>query len=160
MSNLSTEDLLARSPARAQFGQQAPYQLSLPGGDDDDDDDDIHPERRSPPKVVVPAIAAGVAATALVGAAMAGRGESRERSPLSKQFPPHQQQQASNVPVPDTAFSPIVERGDGLRDGEMPPPPIPKWYSPPPPTGGSHPPQLGHPQHQAEVGLLHPGRQV
>lgn len=28
---LSSEDLLARSPARSQFGQQAPYQLRLPG---------------------------------------------------------------------------------------------------------------------------------
>jgi hypothetical protein len=28
---LSSEDLLARSPARGQFGQQAPYQLRLPG---------------------------------------------------------------------------------------------------------------------------------
>ena len=161
MSKLSTEDLLARSPARAQFGQQAPYQLSLPGGGDDDDDDDIPPERRSPPKTVVPAVTAGVAATVLAGEAMACRRESRERSPLSQQFPPHQQQQASNVPVPETAFSPIADRGDGLRGGEMPPPPIPKWSSPPTPTaGGVHPPQLEHLQHQHGVGLLHPHEQV
>lgn len=163
MSNLSTEDLLARSPARAQFGQQAPYQLSLPGGDDDYDDydhDDIPPERRSPPKPAVPAIAAGVTGIALAGVAVARRKESRERSPLSQQFPPHQQQQASNIPVPETAFSPIADRGDGLRGGEMPPPPIPKWSSPPTPIGGLHPPQQGNPQHQAGVGLLHPGEQV
>lgn len=34
---LSTEDLVARSPARSQFGQQAPYQLALPPGDAEDD---------------------------------------------------------------------------------------------------------------------------
>lgn len=163
MTNLSTEDLLARSPARAQFGQQAPYQLSLPVGDnddDDDDDDDIIPERRSPHKSAVPVTATGVAATALAGAAIAGRRESRERSPLSQQFPPHQQQQASNVPVPETAFSPIADRGDGFKGGETPPPLIPKWSSPPTPTGGVRPPQLGHPQHQVGVGLLHTDGQV
>ncbi len=43
---LSQEVLVARSPARAQFGQQAPYQLALPGGDDEDEEEEEEEERR------------------------------------------------------------------------------------------------------------------
>lgn len=147
-SNLSTEDLLARSPARAQFGQQAPYQLSLPGGDDDDEMDSPH-SRRSPSNALVETVALGAAP-------VAGYRDSRGNasSPLREL---HQHLGPNNVPLPDTTFSPIADRG--VRGADIPPPPIPKWSAPPTPTGEVHNVQLGHPQHHAAAGLLHPGRQ-
>jgi hypothetical protein len=52
---LSSEDLLARSPARPQFGQQAPYQLTLPEPDHDSETEDeplpVAPRAAPAPKV-------------------------------------------------------------------------------------------------------------
>lgn len=116
---LSREDLLARSPAREQPGQQRPYQLSLP---EDAEDRDPRPMSlsKSPPIISPP---------------------SSTRSPqnigqpqLKKQHDAIQRLQQpvlrhpespAGYPLPDDAvFSPINE---AARD--IPPPPPPKWPS-------------------------------
>lgn len=99
---LSMEDLLARSPARPQFGQQAPYQLSLPGGDEEE----YSPHARRMPKsnplrkdtVPLPGYAGAQAA-----------------SPTPAPHP-------SAYPLPDSVFSPINEQAQ-----DFPPPPPPTW---------------------------------
>lgn len=105
------EDLLARSPARAQFGQQAPYQLSLPGGDEEE----YSPHARRMPKSnplrkdTIPLPGYSGAQTAL---------------PTSTPHP-------SAYPLPDSVFSPINAQAQ-----DFPPPPPPKW---PGGTTSSHP---------------------
>jgi hypothetical protein len=128
---LTNEDLVARSPARPQFGQQAPYQLSLPdenAGNDERDRplpaDKSVPSERQPP---------------LNGKLHMEKDLPTERNlPVERMFPPagniNTNQQAANpslrhplspatYPLPEHApFSPINPKAD-----QIPPPPPPKW---------------------------------
>lgn len=117
---LSREDLLARSPAREQPGQQRPYQLSLP---EDGNDRDHRPNRlsKSPP-VISPS-----------GSMRSPQSQSNAQTPVKKHDAIQRLQQPvlrhpespAGYPLPDDAvFSPINE---AARD--VPPPPPPKWPS-------------------------------
>ncbi|OBT60441.1 hypothetical protein VE03_10546 [Pseudogymnoascus sp. 23342-1-I1] len=81
---LSSEDLLARSPARGQFGQQAPYQLRLPG------DEEMRRERgRQAAEALRQAEDARIAAEAVMRAEAAGMVEPpREERTLVAPAPP------------------------------------------------------------------------
>ena len=118
---LSREDLLARSPAREQPGQQRPYQLSLP---EDEEDRDHRPNRlsKSPP-ILSPASSTRPAKNPNIA-----------QPQIKKQHDPIQRLQQpvlrhpdspAGYPLPDDAvFSPVNE---AARD--IPPPPPPKWPS-------------------------------
>lgn len=120
---LSREDIVARSPARPQFGQQAPYQLSLPDENPDDDEQDrplrndknVPSERQLPlggkphgdnkSERTLPPITSINTAPQLLNPIL--------RHPLSP----------ATYPLPeDSLFSPINPEAD-----QIPPPPPPKW---------------------------------
>lgn len=128
---LSSEDLVARSPARPQFGQQAPYQLSLPDECADNykrdrplpGDKDVPSERQLPSN----------------GKPQFDKGPPADRSLRTERaLPPTAtittSQQFSNptvrhplspatYPLPEhTPFSPVNPEAD-----QIPPPPPPKW---------------------------------
>ncbi|KAG0650242.1 hypothetical protein D0Z07_3126 [Hyphodiscus hymeniophilus] len=114
---LSREDLLARSPAREQLGQQRPYQLSLP-----EDEGDRDPRPTSLPKS--PPVVSPLSST---------RSPPSQAQQIMKQHDTIQRLQQPMIrhpespagyPLPDDAFSPINE---AVRD--IPPPPPPKWPS-------------------------------
>ncbi|KFY45559.1 hypothetical protein V494_00896, partial [Pseudogymnoascus sp. VKM F-4513 (FW-928)] len=80
---LSSEDLLARSPARGQFGQQTPYQLTLPG------EEEMKRERsRKAAEALRQAEDARIAAEAVMRAEEAGMAPPREELTLAAPAPP------------------------------------------------------------------------
>lgn len=117
---LSTEDLVARSPARPQFGQQAPYQLRLPGEPGEDDlEDQPHPIDRNAVQLVQG------------GRPNVDKSSTPERSlpttrPLNTQFTQpalRHPMSPATYPLPeDTLFSPVISSA-----AQVPPPPPPKW---------------------------------
>ena len=109
---LSREDLLARSPAREQLGQQRPYQLSLPedeGTSDSRAASVISPLNsvRSPPIHIHPQ----------------ARKQHEVIQRLQQPVLRHPESPAG-YPLPEDAFSPVNE---AARD--VPPPPAPNWPS-------------------------------
>lgn len=116
---LSREDLLARSPAREQPGQQRPYQLSLP---EDEEDRDHRPNRlsKSPPVISPPGSKRSPHNPVIAQPAIKHDAIQRLQQPVLR----HPESPAG-YPLPDDAvFSPINE---AARD--IPPPPPPKWPS-------------------------------
>jgi hypothetical protein len=128
---LSSEDLVARSPARPQFGQQAPYQLSLPdeNANNDELDRPLSNDNNVPSDRQLP----------LSGKPLIDRVLPTERSlPTQRALPPtasiNTNLQITNpllrhplspatYPLPEHApFSPINPKAD-----QIPPPPPPKW---------------------------------
>jgi hypothetical protein len=122
---LSSEDVLARSPARKQFGQQAPYQLSLP--DDSGDSDDLRDrpaqsERkfssdRSLPmgnQLQAKPITAAARGPPVVGQLNTNASNPSLRHPMNPE----------TYPLPDSVFSPVNPSATNL-----PAPPLPKWDS-------------------------------
>ena len=128
---LSNEDLVARSPARPQFGQQAPYQLSLPDENAGNDERDRPlPADKNLPSERQPSLG---------GKLHMEKVPPTERSlPVERKFPPagniNTNQQVAGpslrhplspatYPLPENApFSPINPKAD-----QIPPPPPPKW---------------------------------
>jgi hypothetical protein len=128
---LSSEDLVARSPARPQFGQQAPYQLSLPNenADNDERDQPLPTDKNVPSERQLP----------LGGKPHTDRVLPTETSlPTERTLPPtanintnlqlmnpslRHPLSPATYPLPEHApFSPINPKAD-----QIPPPPPPKW---------------------------------
>jgi hypothetical protein len=123
---LSNEDVVARSPARPQFGQQAPYQLSLP-----DEDDKIRNKASTDINTTpIQQFSPGSSRSQTDNAVHNGQNLSAQRNlptlntitPIAQPELRHPQSPAT-YPLPeDTVFSPVNEKAY-----QLPPPPPPKW---------------------------------
>ncbi|KAI9740066.1 MAG: hypothetical protein M1818_004817 [Claussenomyces sp. TS43310] len=131
---LSTEDILARSPARQPIGQQAPYQLRLPREEEEDDDEegvDHHRplptdqnrsnERPSPR----PDAKSHIDKTLPTERAPQTERRLPAPIPLDTNVDPATSAYPMNpaaYPLPDASFSPINPQAS-----DVPAPPLPQW---------------------------------